>query len=112
VFFVSCPGDWFKLIRETILRFNLLVVGDGACLPAVLGRYGGDTLLTTSMDVTAKLLSAESGECLRAVEGHRNSVMSAALAAAGRGEERVDYETILISLNQICNQLDQILNQL
>jgi len=76
--FCFLPGRLVLTYSKTIQKLNLLVVGDGACLPAVLGRYGGDTLLTTSMDVTAKLLSAESGECLRAVEGHRIAYLRSA----------------------------------
>ena len=71
---------------------NLLVVRDGACLQAVPDRCGGNVLLTASMDFTAKLWSAESGECLRTLEGHQSSVMSAAfsplfsvLGGEGRG---------------------------
>ena len=38
------------------------VVGDGACLQAVLVRCGGYVLLTASNDFTAKLWSAHSGD--------------------------------------------------
>ena len=48
----------------------IFVVGDGACLPAVLDRCGGDALLTVTKDLTAKLWSAESDACIRTLEGH------------------------------------------
>ena len=48
----------------------ILVVGDGACLQAVLDRCGGDVLLTASEYFTAKLWCAESDECIRTLEGH------------------------------------------
>ena len=69
------------------------MVGDGACLQAVLDRCGGDVLLTASMDCTAKLWSAESGECLRTLEGHQSGVMSAAFSPDGEGGYAEPFES-------------------
>ncbi|CAE7318305.1 HET-E1 [Symbiodinium natans] len=49
----------------------------------VLAVQAGSVLATASKDGTARLWSAESGECLRVLAGHRHSVVSIEFAPSG-----------------------------